>query len=50
MAFAPTDPERAFAAYQRAISIYPWVGNQVEPNWRLADLLKERGLGGSHAD
>jgi tetratricopeptide (TPR) repeat protein len=44
-AFAETDPERAIAAFQRAASLNPASAYRVNPAWRLADLLKERGLG-----
>jgi len=44
-AFAESDPERAIAAFQRAISINPGVAERVDPRWRLADLLNENGLG-----
>jgi HEAT repeat protein len=45
-AFAETDPERAIAAYRRAISINPGMARRINPTWRLADLLEEQGLGG----
>ena len=44
-AFAEADPERALAAFRRAISINPGMAHRVNPTWRLADLLKEHGLG-----
>jgi hypothetical protein len=44
-AFAESDPERAVAAYRCAIAINPGVAHRVNPTWRLADLLKENGLG-----
>jgi hypothetical protein len=44
-AFAESDPERALAAYRRATSINPRISHRVAPTWRLADLLKEHGLG-----
>jgi hypothetical protein len=44
-AFAETDPERALAAYRHATSINPGMAHRVNPTWRLADLLKEHGLG-----
>lgn len=44
-AFAESDPERALAAYRRAISIKPGMAHRVDPTWRLANLLKEYGLG-----
>jgi hypothetical protein len=43
-AFAETDPERAITAYQRAISINSGISRKVESTWRLADLLKKKGL------
>jgi hypothetical protein len=44
-AFAESDPKRALAAYRHATSINPGVGHRVNPTWRLADLLKQHGLG-----
>jgi hypothetical protein len=44
-AFAETDPERALAAFRHATSINPETAHRVNPTWRLADLLKEHGLG-----
>jgi tetratricopeptide (TPR) repeat protein len=44
-AFAETDPERAIAAFRRAAALNPAAAYRVDPAWRLADLLKERGLG-----
>lgn len=44
-AFAETDPERAIAAFQRSASLNPATAYRVDQAWRLADLLKERGLG-----
>ena len=44
-AFAESDPERAMAAYRRATSLNSGVAHRVNPTWRLADLLKENGLG-----
>jgi tetratricopeptide (TPR) repeat protein len=43
--FADTDPDRAMAAFRRATSINPRIVNRVDPTWRLADLLKEKGMG-----
>jgi hypothetical protein len=42
-AFAETDPQRAIAAYRRAIAINPALAHRVNPTWRLADLLEENG-------
>jgi tetratricopeptide (TPR) repeat protein len=42
-AFAESDPERAVEAYRRATSIKPGVARRIDPTWRLADLLKEKG-------
>jgi hypothetical protein len=44
-AFAETDPKRAIVAFQSAVSINPAVAHRVDPTWKLADLLKEKGLG-----
>jgi hypothetical protein len=44
-AFAETDPERAVTAFRQATSINPGIGGRVNPTWRLAGLLRERGLG-----
>jgi hypothetical protein len=44
-AFADADPERAIAAYRHAIALNPGVAHRINPTWRLADLLKERGFG-----
>jgi hypothetical protein len=44
-AFAESDPERALAAYRRATALNPATAHRVNPTWRLADLLKEHGLG-----
>jgi hypothetical protein len=44
-AFAETDAARALAAYRRATSLNPGMAHRVNPTWRLADLLKEHGLG-----
>lgn len=44
-AFAESDPERAIAAYWRATSINWRVAHRVNPTWRLADLLRDSGLG-----
>jgi hypothetical protein len=44
-AFAQTDPERAVAAFRRATAINPAMAHRVNPTWRLAGLLEERGLG-----
>jgi hypothetical protein len=44
-AFAETDADRAVAAYRRATSINRSIGRRVDPTWRLADVLKEQGLG-----
>jgi hypothetical protein len=43
-AFADTDPERAISAYRHAVAINPGVAHRVDPTWRLADVLKERGV------
>jgi tetratricopeptide (TPR) repeat protein len=40
-AFAESDPERAIAAYRRAMAINPGVTRRVDPTWRLAELLRE---------
>lgn len=44
-AFADSDPKRAIAAFRRATSINPAMAQRVNPTWRLAGLLQERGLG-----
>jgi hypothetical protein len=44
-AFAETEPERALAAYRRAVSINPVSAAKIQVTWRLADLLAERGAG-----
>jgi len=44
-AFAESDPERALAAFRRATAINTAVAHRVDPSWRLADLLKEHGVG-----
>src|SRR5262249_2949095 len=44
-AFAESEPERALAAYGRAVSMNPAMAHRVNPTWRLAELLKEHGLG-----
>jgi hypothetical protein len=43
-AFADSDPQRAIAAFRRAISINPSMARGIDPTWPLADLLQERGL------
>jgi tetratricopeptide (TPR) repeat protein len=43
-AFAEADPERAMAAYLRAVALDPGAARRVQPTWPLARLLASRGL------
>ena len=43
-AYAESDPERALAAYRRAVAINPAVVRWIKPTWPLADLLAANGL------
>lgn len=40
-AFAESDPQQAITAFRRAYLINPAIEHQVDPNWYLANLLKE---------
>jgi tetratricopeptide (TPR) repeat protein len=40
-AYAETDPERAMAAFQRAVSINPAATHRVDPSWKLFRLLAD---------